>query len=212
MSFRQLARRVANPDRPLIFRQGAFRLCVASYCRLTRQSYQETLSRLRAAFAAGSQVDLDGEQLAAAIEALSVERNIFLARLHLFYCRRCERKRFNRAPPSPADVDSLYRTDYLATKYDGDSRHAPRVYVVLPFDGGARLVKRPLREQAQLESETAGRIFGPWTEEELVAYYEVAFSTRGYAWPFRRRAIAEFFKSSESHVLECGGPVGRGHE
>jgi hypothetical protein len=44
--------------------------------------------------------------------------------------------------------------------------------------------------------------FGPWSEAEIVAFLEDDWGLDDLQWPFTRRAIAEFFRSSES-LLVC---------
>lgn len=83
-------------------------------------------------------------------------------------------------------------------------------HLVFLRSGGMLLVKKPQADWRQLQNEYGDYMtsLGPWSEAQILGYFPLDYGQDDAGWPFRRRAITEFMRSSDSLVLESN-KVGR---
>jgi len=93
------------------------------YCRLTRQTFTHTLSRLGASVGFLQKRTATPEQLLRALDILEIERNRFLERLRLFERRRSKRKIGGARSPKATEFSELFKPEWFTIHTHIESDH-----------------------------------------------------------------------------------------
>lgn len=109
MSFHTYARQVRKADLSYERRHYAFRCCIERYHWLIRQKFETTYGRFSHHFRFDANTPEAAEQLHQAMDALEIERRLFLEQLRLFEKRRNKEKMRGRRSPSKEAIEALYR-------------------------------------------------------------------------------------------------------
>lgn len=108
MSFYTDARRVRRNDLPFSHRLCAFRSCITLFHWLTGRGFNKTFARYDKKF------DLDitakdfNDRIIKAINALEIERRLFLEKLRVFERKRIREKMLGKRQPSKKSIEKLF--------------------------------------------------------------------------------------------------------
>src|SRR5690242_251213 len=106
MSFNNYARKVLNPQLPLLERRSALKSCFQRFTRLSGERYTAVTTRYEARFhCTGRHSTEDG--IVKALTTLAAERNLILEKLRDFERKRMAEKRSGRRTLSRSEKKEL---------------------------------------------------------------------------------------------------------